>query len=81
MPAAERRAANLGSRLSSGQILALVTVVPLVVVLAAVTIGIIELSRASSVRSELLDRLEPANLAASPARNRAGRPGDRRSRV
>ncbi len=65
MPAAERRAANLGSRLSSGQILALVTAVPLVVVLAAVAIGIIELSRASSVRSELLDRLEPANLAAS----------------
>jgi signal transduction histidine kinase len=65
MPAAERRAANLGSRLSAGQILALVTAIPLVVVLAAVAIGITQLSRGSSVRSELLDRLEPANLAAS----------------
>src|SRR3984957_6769207 len=65
MPAAERRAANLGSRLSARQILALVTAVPLVVVLAAVAIGITELSRGSSVRSELLNRLEPANLAAS----------------
>src|SRR5580658_505952 len=65
MPAAEHRAAKLASRLSAGQMLALVTAVPLVIVLAAVAIGIIELSRGSSVRSELLNRLEPANLAAS----------------
>jgi len=65
MPAAEHRAAKIGSRLSAGQILALVTAVPLVIVLAAVAIGITELSRGASVRSELLNRLEPANLAAA----------------
>jgi signal transduction histidine kinase len=65
MQAAEHRQANLGSRLSAGQILALVTAIPLVVVLAAVAIGITELSRGSAVRSELLNRLDPANLAAS----------------
>jgi signal transduction histidine kinase len=65
MPAAERRPLTQASRLTVGQLLALVTAVPLVVVLAAVAIGIAQLSHGSSVRSELLNRLEPANLAAS----------------
>jgi signal transduction histidine kinase len=53
------------ANLSAGQLLALVTALPLVIVLAAVAIGLTQLSHQASVRSELLDRLEPANLAAS----------------
>jgi signal transduction histidine kinase len=60
-----RRPARLAARLSAGQLLALVTAVPLVIVLAAVAVGLVQLSHQASVRSELLDRLEPANLAAS----------------
>ncbi|HTX47295.1 MAG TPA: ATP-binding protein [Solirubrobacteraceae bacterium] len=67
MPAAETRAraVSLASRLATGQLLALVSALPLIVVLAAVTIGIIELTHQASVRSELVNRIEPANLAAS----------------
>jgi signal transduction histidine kinase len=67
MPAADTRAraVSLASRLTTGQLLALVSAVPLVVVLAAVAIGIIELTHQASVRSELVNRVEPANLAAS----------------
>jgi signal transduction histidine kinase len=57
--------ARLVGRLSAGQLLALVTAVPLVIVLAAVAVGLVQLSHQASARSELLDRLEPANLAAS----------------
>jgi signal transduction histidine kinase len=53
------------ANLSAGQLLALVTALPLVIVLAAVAIGLTQISHQASVRSELLDRLEPANLAAS----------------
>jgi signal transduction histidine kinase len=60
-----RRSAYLAGRLSAGQLLALVTAVPLVIVLASVAVGLIQLSHQASVRSELLDRLEPANLAAA----------------
>jgi signal transduction histidine kinase len=56
---------GLTSRLSAGQLLALVTAVPLVMVIVAVAVGLIQLSHQGSVRSELLERLEPANLAAS----------------
>jgi signal transduction histidine kinase len=67
MPATDlrARAGGLTSRLTAGQLLALVTVIPLVVVLAAVATGIVQLSQGTSVRQELLGRLEPANLAAS----------------
>jgi signal transduction histidine kinase len=53
------------ANLSAGQLLALVTALPLVIVLAAVAIGLTLISHQASVRSELLDQLEPANLAAS----------------
>jgi signal transduction histidine kinase len=67
MPGAEPRgrAVSLASRLTAGQLLALITVIPLVVVLVAVAVGISQLSTGTSVRQELLNRLEPANLAAS----------------
>jgi signal transduction histidine kinase len=58
-------ARGLTARLRVGQLLALVAIVPLAIVLAAVAVGIVTLSNQSDVRSELLDRLEPANLAAS----------------
>jgi len=38
--------------------------VPLVLVLGAVTVGIVTLSNESSVRDELINRVEPANAAA-----------------
>src|ERR1700679_3738539 len=58
-------ARGLTARLRVGQLLALVAIVPLAIVLAAVAVGIVTLSNQSDLRSELLDRLEPANLAAS----------------
>jgi signal transduction histidine kinase len=51
-------------RLGLAQVLGLVTVLPLVVVVVAMAIGIVTLSNQSDVRDELVNRVEPANLAA-----------------
>ena len=51
-------------RLRLAQVLGLVTVLPLIVVLVAIVIGIVTLSNQSNVRDELVNRVEPANLAA-----------------
>src|SRR5579862_8277959 len=52
------------ARLRVAQLLALATGLPILLVLIAVTVGIATLSNESSVRDELLNRLEPANSAA-----------------
>jgi signal transduction histidine kinase len=64
-PEPRRHPTGLTSRLRVGELLALLAAAPLAIVLAAVVVGIIALSNQASVRAELLNRLEPANLAAS----------------
>ena len=51
------------TRLRVAQLVGLATIVPFVVVLIAVVVGIITLSNQSSVRDELVNRVEPANAA------------------
>jgi signal transduction histidine kinase len=51
-------------RLHLAEVLAMVTILPLVVVVAAIAVGIITLSNQSTVRDELINRVEPANVAA-----------------
>jgi signal transduction histidine kinase len=51
-------------RLSLAQVLGLVTVLPLIVVVVAIVVGIVTLSNQSDVRDELVNRVEPANVAA-----------------
>jgi signal transduction histidine kinase len=60
-----RRAGARAGPLTVGQLLAVFAVVPVVVVLAAVVVGFDTLSHSSTVRGELLNRLDPANLAAA----------------
>ena len=52
------------ARLRVAHLLGLTMVVPLLLVLGAVTVGIVTLSNESSVRDELINRIEPANAAA-----------------
>ncbi len=52
------------ARLRVAQLLGAVTVVPLVVVLVAIVVGLVTLANQSSVRDELTDRVQPANVAA-----------------
>ena len=59
----EPRATGL-ARLSVAQVLGFATLLPLVVVLVAIVIGIITLAHQSSVRDELVNRVQPAALAA-----------------
>jgi signal transduction histidine kinase len=62
---ADPQAAATGlQRLRLAQVLGLVTVLPLIVVLVAIVIGIVTLSNQSDVRDELVNRVEPANVAA-----------------
>ncbi len=56
LPAAVRR-------LSVTQLVGLATILPAVIVLIAVVVGILTLSNQSSVRDELVNRVEPANAA------------------
>ncbi len=65
MPVAPERgsiARGVG-RLRVAQLVALATVVPLFLVLAAVVVGIATLSNQADVRDELVNRVEPANAA------------------
>ncbi len=52
------------ARLRVAQLLGAVTVVPLIAVLAAIVVGLVTLSNQSSVRDELTDRVQPADVAA-----------------
>ncbi len=62
---ADRQAPATGlQRLRLAQVLGLVTVLPLIVVVVAIVIGIVTLSNQSDVRDELVNRVEPANVAA-----------------
>jgi signal transduction histidine kinase len=51
-------------RLRLAQVLGLVTVLPLIVVVGAMVVGIVTLANQSDVRDELVNRVEPANVAA-----------------
>ncbi len=64
MPAATERPATGLARLRVAQVLGFATLLPLVVVGVALVLGIIALSHQSSVRDELVDRVQPAALEA-----------------
>ena len=64
MPAEPERTATRVARLRVAQVLGFATLLPLVVVGVAVVIGIIALAHQSSVRDELVNRVQPAALEA-----------------
>ena len=50
-------------RLRVAQVVGLATIVPFVLVIAAIAVGVVTLSHQSAVRNELLNRVEPADAA------------------
>lgn len=64
MPAETERPQSGLARLRVAQVLGFATLLPLVVVGVAIVVGIIALAHQSSVRDELVNRVQPAALAA-----------------
>ena len=64
MPAETERPQRGLARLRVAQVLGFATLLPLVVVGVAIVVGIIALAHQSSVRDELVNRVQPAALAA-----------------